>query len=376
MSQIGIDLGSSPGRQLTGLQRRLHIDGTLLTLLCVLAGAGLVVLYSAFQGQIGAIERQSIRMLVAFAALLVLAQIPPATLRRWSPWIFTGALLLLGSVPLIGVLGGGARGWLNLGVVNVQPSEIMKLALPMMLASFFADGGLPPRWPRVAVSLLLILVPVVMIVLQPDLGTAVLVAAAGFFVLFLAGLRWRFMLAAGGLLVAVMPLFWMFGMHDYQRRRVLTLFNPEMDPLGAGYHIIQSKIAIGSGGLYGKGWLNGTQSHLEFLPERHTDFVFAVLAEEFGLIGVLVLLALYLAVTGRGLWIAATAQSAYGRMLAGSISLTFFVYFFVNIGMVSGLLPVVGLPLPLVSYGGTSMVTLMAGFGILMSVHTHRRMWA
>lgn len=369
---------SASGRphQLTGLQRRLHLDGPLLMLIAALSCIGLVVLYSAFDQRIAALERHGVRMLAGFIGMLVVAQIPPQTLHRWSLWGFALSIVLLIAVLMVGTIGGGAQSWLDLGFFNLQPSEIMKLALPMLLAAYLADKALPPRLPHVTVSLLLIALAVGLVVVQPDLGTAVQISAAGFFVLFLAGLRWRFMISCGAAVLASLPALWYFGMHDYQRRRVLTLLNPESDPLGAGYHIIQSKIAIGSGGLYGKGWLNGTQAHLEFLPERHTDFVFSVLVEEFGLVGVLVLLVLYLAVIGRGLWIASQAQSAYGRLLAGSISLTFFVYVFVNIGMVSGILPVVGLPLPLVSYGGSSMVTLLAGFGILMSVHTHRRMWS
>jgi rod shape determining protein RodA len=369
------DTGARP-HQLTGLQRRLHLDGPLLTLLAALSCIGAVVLYSAFDQRMGALERHGARMLAGFIGMLVMAQIPPQTLHRWSLWGFLVSVVLLLVVLQIGIVGGGAQSWLDLGFFHLQPSELMKLALPMLLAAYLSDKAVPPRLGPVTVSLLLIGIAVGLIVIQPDLGTAVQVGAAGFFVLFLAGLRWRFLLGCGLTLVASLPLLWFFGMHDYQRERVLTLLNPESDPLGAGYHIIQSKIAIGSGGLYGKGWLNGTQAHLEFLPERHTDFVFSVLAEEFGFVGVLVLLALYLAVIGRGLWIASQAQTTYGRLLAGSISLTFFVYVFVNIGMVSGILPVVGLPLPLVSYGGTSMVTLLAGFGILMSIHTHRRMWS
>ncbi len=368
-------VGGRP-HQLTGMQRRLHLDGPLLMLIAALSCIGLVVLYSAFDERIAALERHGIRLLAGLVGMLIVAQIPPQTLHRWSLWGFAFSIVLLIAVLTVGVTGGGAQSWLSLGFFNLQPSEIMKLPLPMLLAGYFAGKPLPPRWTQVIVGLLVIAVAVGLVAVQPDLGTAVQVGAAGFFVLFLAGLRWRFLIGCGVALLASLPALWYFGMHDYQRARVLTLLDPARDPLGAGYHIIQSKIAIGSGGLYGKGWLNGTQAHLEFIPERHTDFVFAVLAEEFGLTGVLVLLVLYLAVIGRGLWIASQAQTAYGRLLAGSISLTFFVYVFVNIGMVSGILPVVGLPLPLVSYGGTSMVTLLAGFGILMSIHTHRRMWS
>ncbi len=363
-------------RQLTPLQRYLHLDGPLLGLLALLAGYGLVVLYSAFGGDLDAWQRQLWRLGIAFAVLVALAQIPPSVLRRWTPVLYGFGIVSLVAVLLVGVSAGGAQRWLHLWVINVQPSELLKLALPMMVAHYLAGHGMPPRLPAVLVALALIAVPGGLIAMQPDLGTAVLVTAAGVFALFLAGLGWRYLLGGGLAAAAGMPLLWYFGMHDYQRERVLTFLDPERDPLGAGYHIIQSKIAIGSGGMYGKGWLAGTQSHLEFLPERHTDFVFAVLSEEFGFFGVCALLTLYLAVVARGLWIAAYAQDHYGRLLAGSISLTFFVYFFINMGMVSGILPVVGLPLPLISYGGTSMVTLMAAFGILMSIHTHRRLWS
>jgi rod shape determining protein RodA len=369
-------LSISGSRQLSFVQSRLHLDGPLVMLLALLGAFGLVVLYSAFGQDLGQVEKQFIRLLVAFGAMLVIAQIPPASLRRWTPWLYAAGVAMLVAVLYLGVAGGGATRWLDLGILRFQPSEVMKLAIPMMLSAFLADSPLPPRWTRVLASLALILIPAGLIAVQPDLGTALLVAASGFFVLFLSGLGWWLIGGAVVCALGAAPLLWFFVMHDYQRQRVLTFLNPELDPLGAGYHIIQSKIAIGSGGLFGKGWLNGTQAHLDFLPERHTDFVFAVLSEEFGLIGVGMLLALYLAVVARGVYIASQAQDTYGRLLAGGISLTFFVYVFVNIGMVSGLLPVVGLPLPLISYGGTSMVTLLAAFGMLMSIHTHRRLWS
>jgi rod shape determining protein RodA len=280
---------------------------------------------------------------------------------------------MLIAVLAFGEVGKGAQRWLDLGVIRFQPSEMVKLAVPLMIAWYLAEKRLPPSWQRLAFAVLLTVVPVLLIAKQPDLGTALLVGCAGIFVLFLAGISWRLI---GGLIVALAgaaPVVW-YLMREYQRQRVLTFLDPEKDPLGAGYHIIQSKIAIGSGGIYGKGWLNGTQSQLDFLPERHTDFIFAVLSEEFGLVGVLVLLSLYLFVIARGLYIATRAQDTFARLLTGSLTLVFFVYLFVNTGMVSGLLPVVGVPLPLVSYGGTSLVTLMAGFGILMSIHTHRRL--
>ena len=354
--------------------QRAHIDLPLLVTVLLLAGLGLVVLYSAGGQDPGLLQRQAVRLAAGLVMLLVLAQVPPYLLRMWTPWIFLIGMLLLLAVLGLGVMGKGAQRWLSLGPVRFQPSEMMKIAVPMMIAWYLAEQPLPPRPGRLLAAVLMIAVPAVLIARQPDLGTALLIAASGFFVLYLAGLSLRLM-AAGAL--AAIPagwVLWTFGMHDYQRRRVLTFLDPERDPLGAGYHIIQSKIALGSGGVYGKGWLNGTQSHLEFLPERSTDFIFAVFAEEFGLLGALLLLALYIALILRGLYITNQAQDTFTRLLAGSLTLTFFVYVFVNTGMVSGLLPVVGVPLPLVSYGGTSMVTLMAGFGILMSIHTHRRL--
>ena len=365
-------------RRATGglLQRALHLDGVLLALLALLAGIGVVVLYSAFGGRIEPVHDHLIRLGIGVGVLVVAAQIPPWRLARLAPWVFGVVLLLLIAVLVAGQIGGGARRWLDLGVVGFQPSELMKLALPMMVAWLMARGPLPVSLGRAALALLVIALPVGLIGAQPDLGTAVLVAAAGASVLFLGGISWRLMALMAVLVSAAAPLLWFFGMQGYQRQRVLTFLDPERDPLGAGYNIIQSQIAIGSGGVNGKGWLNGTQAHLEFIPERHTDFVFAVMAEEFGLLGVVLILAVYLAIIARGLWIAQEAQDNFSRLLAGGLTLTFFVYCFVNIGMVSGLLPVVGLPLPLVSYGGSSMVTLLAGFGILMAIHTHRRMWS
>ncbi|MCA1797926.1 MAG: rod shape-determining protein RodA [Xanthomonadaceae bacterium] len=355
------------------LLRALHVDGVLLAALVLVAGVGLVALYSASGENMAMVLRQATRLAIAFGALLVVAQIPPRVLYRAAPWLFWLGILLLGAVLAAGDVGKGAQRWLDLGIIRFQPSEIMKLAMPMMVAWLAFSRPLPVDLGRVAICGALIALTAVLIAAQPDLGTALLVAAAGFFALFLAGLRWRIMIGLAVLGTALTPVLWHF-MHGYQRQRVLMFLNPEQDPLGAGYHIIQSKIAIGSGGLFGKGWLNGTQSQLEFLPERSTDFIFAVFAEEFGLLGLLALLATYLFIIGRGLWIAANAQDTFGRLLGGSLALTFFVYVFVNAGMVSGLLPVVGVPLPLFSYGGTAMVTLLAGFGILMSIHTHRKL--
>jgi len=364
-----------PGSLGTQLIRELKLDGPLLALLLGVGAVGLVVLYSAISGAQGLMLRQLIRLAVGFAALLLVAQIPPRYLRIWTPWIFLSGLMLLGLVLATGDLGKGAQRWLNLGFVRFQPSEILKLAVPMMVAWFLHERPLPPNLRVLSVLALITLTPTILIAFQPDLGTAILVLAAGAVTIIIAGLSLRVMLAVGIAGLGAIPLLWNF-MLDYQRRRVFTFLNPETDPLGAGYNIIQSKIAIGSGGLFGKGWMNGTQAHLEFLPERSTDFIFAVMGEEFGLLGLLLLLSLYLAIVGRGLFIALQAQDTYSRLLAGSISLTFFVYVFVNAGMVCGLLPVVGVPLPLVSAGGTSMVTLMAGFGMLTAIANDRRLLA
>ena len=353
----------------------LKLDGPLLGGLTLICAFGLVVLWSSGGQDVGLIYRQCARLAIDFATMLVVAQIPPKVLRLWSPWLFGVGLLLLVLVLVGGDVGKGAQRWLDLGFMRFQPSEVMKLSVPMMAAWYLHDRPLPPRLLELAILALLVVLPVLLIARQPDLGTALLVASAGILVLLLGGLSLRLIVLLGAGAVGLAPVLWHF-MHDYQRQRVLTFLNPESDPLGAGYHIIQSKIAIGSGGLFGKGWTNGTQAQLEFLPERSTDFIFAVLGEEFGLIGLVLLLCAYLFVIGRGLYIAVQAQDTFSRLLAGSIALTFFVYVFVNTGMVTGLLPVVGVPLPLISYGGTSMVTLMAGFGMLMSVHGHRNLLA
>lgn len=358
-----------------GWLQLLHLDGTLLVGLILLSAFGLAILYSASGQSAEVLLRQGIRLGLAFGAMIAMAQIPPAWLYRWTPWLYGAGLLLLVAVLLVGDVGKGAQRWLDLGFVRFQPSEMMKLSLPLMVAWYLSEARLPPNPSRLLVSAAIIIVPVLLIARQPDLGTSLLIGSAGFFVLFLAGLQWKLLALLGGLATAGLPVLWHF-MHGYQRQRVISFLNPEQDPLGAGYHIIQSKIAIGSGGLFGKGWLNGTQSHLEFLPERSTDFIFAVLGEEFGLIGILALLLLYAFIVVRGIYIATQAQDTFTRLLAGSLSLTFVVYIIVNTGMVTGLLPVVGLPLPLVSYGGTSMVTLMIGFGMLMSIHTHRKLLA
>lgn len=367
-----LDARSTPPGGLTTLWSRLNVDGPLFMALILVAAFGLVVLYSAVGENMRLWTNQLVRLLVAVVAMLVMAQFSPDFLRRWTPWGYAAGIVLLVLVLIGGEVGQGARRWLDLGV-RFQPSEVMKLAVPMMAAWYLHDREIPPGIKSLAVLAVVIVVPTVLIARQPDLGTSLLIAAAGVIVIVLAGLPIRLML---GLAVAAVPgafVLWQF-MQDYQRQRVLTLLNPDSDPLGAGYNIIQSKIAIGSGGLFGKGWTNGSQAQLEFLPERDTDFIFAVVAEELGLLGVLVLLALYMFIVARGLFIAAAAHDTYSRLLAGSISLTFFVYVFVNTAMVTGLLPVVGIPLPLVSFGGTSMVTLLAGFGILMAIHSHRKL--
>jgi rod shape determining protein RodA len=352
--------------------RRMNIDGPLLSGLLLICALGLVVLYSAVGESMRLWLNQVVRLGVAVVAMLIVAQMPPDFLRRWTPWGYFGGLLLLVLVLTTGEASQGARRWLDLGI-RFQPSEIMKLAVPMMTAWYLHDRQIPPRFGQLLIVVVLIAVPTVLIARQPDLGTSLLIAASGVLVIILAGLPIRLMVGMGILAIPGALVLWNY-MQDYQKQRVLTLLNPDSDPLGAGYNIIQSKIAIGSGGLFGKGWTNGSQAQLEFLPERDTDFIFAVMGEELGLLGVLALLTLYMFVIGRGLYIAIQAHDTYARLLAGSISLTFFVYVFVNTAMVTGLVPVVGIPLPLVSFGGTSMVTLMAGFGILMSIHSHRKL--
>ena len=349
----------------------LRLDGGLLLLLALLMGFGLMVLYSASEQNLGLVWRQAVRLGLGVAVMLVLAHLPPRLLQLWAPWLFIVALLLLVATALFGV-GRGAQRWLDLGVVRFQPAEAMKLALPLMLAALYARRPLPPGWIDSAIGLVLIALPVGLIVAQPDLGTAVLVAASGLGLMFLAGLRWRLIGLMAAIVAAALPFLWM-KLHAYQQNRVLTFLNPERDPLGQGWNIIQSKIAVGSGGLTGKGWLASTQSHLEFLPEPHTDFIFSVLAEEFGLIGVVAVLALYGAIILRALVLASRCRDSFGRLLAGTVVLMFFLYVAVNVAMVSGLLPVVGVPLPLVSYGGTSAVTLLAGFGLIMGLYSRRR---
>ena len=351
---------------------RFHIDIPLLLLLLVLTVYGLFVLYSGSGKDMGAVVRQGRYFLLAYAIMIGVAQVSLARIMRWAPWLYLLGLATLVAVMLVGVGAKGAQRWLSIGGFRFQPSEIMKLVLPLTVAWYLADRTLPPRFVHIMVALGLVGIPAALILQQPDLGTALLIAASGLFVLFMAGMGWGYIFGAVVLAGASAWPAWMFVLKDYQKQRILTMLDPESDKLGAGWNIIQSKTAIGSGGWEGKGWMNGTQSHLDFLPESHTDFIIAVLSEEFGLRGVLVLMTIYLLILLRGFWIGIRARSSFGRMTAGSLTLTFFVYVFVNMGMVAGLLPVVGVPLPLVSAGGTSVVTLMAGFGILMAISTEK----
>lgn len=354
-------------------QQRLHLDKPLFFALVALAALSVAIVYSASAKNEAMTVAHAVRLGLGFVVLLGIAQVRPELLERWTPYVFGAGLVLLSVVLGAGAISKGAQRWLSLGVVRFQPSEVMKLAVPMMLAWYLARDALPPSYLRIAVGFVIALVPAALILKQPDLGTAILVAGSGFFVLFLAGLRKRIIWIGLGLLAAAAPVLWNH-LHDYQRNRILTLFDPSADPLGTGYHTIQSMIAIGSGGLYGKGWLNSSQAHLEYLPESQTDFIFAVYGEEFGLIGILLAIGLYAFIAVRMLLIAFYAQDTFARLLAGALGLAFFLQFFVNIGMVSGILPVVGVPLPMMSYGGSSILTLMAGFGMLMSIQTHRKL--
>lgn len=362
---------SSHLRRKPGIWSYTHLDAPLLILILMLCAFGLFVLYSASAQDSGYVMKQAVRMGVGLVAMLVVAQISPGLLERWAPWVYAGGVILLVCVLLFGVGAKGAQRWLALPGIRIQPSEIIKVVLPLTVAFCLAGRPLPPTLKQCCIALLLIALPTLLIMKQPDLGTSLVIASSGIFVLLFSGIRWRYIflsLAAGA---ACLPVLWMT-MKEYQKQRVMTFMDPESDPLGSGWNIIQSKTAIGSGGFSGKGWLEGTQSQLNFLPESHTDFIIAVLAEEQGLLGVMALITLYLLIIARGLWMAAQVSDSFGRLICGSIILTFFVFIFVNIGMVSGILPVVGLPLPMMSYGGTSIVTLMMGFGVIMSVHTHR----
>jgi len=357
---------------LTTLQR-WHLDKSLGTALLMLAIISLGVIFSASGKDVSITVAQLVRLGIGFTILFLVAQIHPDTLARWTPYIYLAGLVLLIIVLLTGVIGKGAQRWLNLGLFSIQPSEIMKLAVPMMVAWYFSQQHLPATSKQVVIGAGIILLPSALVAVQPDLGTALMIASSGAFVLFLAGMGWTLIAGILVLIAASAPLVWSYLLHNYQRNRILTLFDPTADPLGTGYHTIQSMIAVGSGGIFGKGWLESSQARLDFLPESSTDFIFAVFAEEFGLFGIIILFSIFVFATGRGIIIATYAQETYTRLLAGSLALTFFLYFFVNIGMVTGILPVVGVPLPIISYGGSSVVTLMAGFGMLMSIHVNRK---
>ncbi len=361
-------------RRRATLLQRLHIDGPLLILLLTLAAGSLFVLYSASGKSWDLLAKQATSFGIGLVSMIVIAQFEPRFMARWVPLGYVFGVVLLVVVDVMGHNAMGATRWINVpGVIRFQPSEFMKIIMPATIAWYLSKRTLPPHLKHVGISLILIGIPFMLIVRQPDLGTALLILAGGTFVLFMGGLRWRWIIGVLAAAVPVAVAMWMFVMHDYQKQRILTFLDPESDPLGTGWNIIQSKAAIGSGGVFGKGWLLGTQSHLDFLPESHTDFIIAVLGEEFGLVGICALLLIYLLLIGRGLVITAQAQTLFGKLLAGSLTMTFFVYVFVNIGMVSGLLPVVGVPLPFISYGGTSLVTLLSAFGVLMSIHTHRK---
>lgn len=354
--------------------QRLHIDPILFLLIGLLAAYGLTVLYSAADEHLIAMEKQGSFFAIGFLVMIVVAQINQSYWRLLSPVLYTLGVVMLVAVAVFGEISMGAQRWLSIpGLPRFQPSEILKIALPLMLATYFHDRSLPPRAKHVFWSIAMIGLPVALIIEQPDLGTGMLVLASGLVVLFMSGLGWGYIVTAAILAAAMGPVMWFFVMHDYQRQRVITLFDPEADKLGAGWNIIQSQTAIGSGGWDGKGWQMGTQSQLDFLPEGHTDFIIAVLSEELGYRGVLLLLLLYLLIIARGLWISWHAQETFGRLMGSAISITFFVYVFVNMGMVSGLLPIVGVPLPLISQGGTAVIILMAGFGMLMSISTEKK---
>jgi rod shape determining protein RodA len=366
-------LNKQDSSQSQSFWKMLHIDVPLLIGVLMLLAMGLFILFSSSNEDLQIVEQQAARILVSLVIMFVFAQIPPTTYQRWAVPLYLTGIVLLISVLIVGHIGKGASRWLNLGFMRFQPSEMMKLVIPMFLAWHFHRIHLPLSMRAILFSAIIILIPVALTAKQPDMSTAIILMVAGGSVLILAGLSWRFLISISSLLALCAPILWYF-MHDYQRKRVLIFLDPQRDPLGAGYHIIQSKIAIGSGGFFGKGWLNGTQSHLHFLPEHSTDFIFAVCGEELGFVGCTILIVLFMFVVIRGLYIAINAQDTFTRLLAGSLTLTFFVSFFINMGMVTGILPVAGLPLPLISYGGSSMVTLMASFGILMSIQTHRKL--
>jgi rod shape determining protein RodA len=350
-----------------------HLDTQLLVVLLLLMGVGLATIFSGSNQSVPRISSQVANIMVALGVMYIFANVPPHFLRRIALPLYVFGVLLLVCVALFGEIVNGARRWLYIGVTRIQPSELMKIAVPLMLAWYFDRYEATLKLKNYIIAALLLIVPIGLIVRQPDLGTALLISAAGAYVLFLAGLSWRIIIGLGIAAAACLPFVWGM-MHDYQRQRILTLIDPTQDPLGTGYHTIQSTIAVGSGGLVGKGWLQGTQTHLDFIPERTTDFIFAVFSEEWGLFGNVTLLVLFLLVIGRGVVITANAPTLFTRLFGGAITLTFFTYAFVNMGMVSGILPVVGVPLPLVSYGGTSLVTICLGLGILMSIETHKKL--
>lgn len=354
--------------------QKLHLDPLLVFSLILLSALGLLILYSASNGDMALVQQQGVHFVFSFLLMMGVAQIPPQRYKQIAPWLYFIGLFLLVAVLFVGKIDHGGKRWLSFGFFRFQPSEMMVLAMPMMLAWYFDEKSLPPHYRHIVLAALLIFIPAAFIAKEPDLGTAIIVALAGFFVLLLAGMQWRWIGVLFGLLALVSPFIWHF-MHAYQKDRILTFFNPERDPLGKGYHIIQSKIAIGSGGWLGKGWMHGTQSHLSFLPAHTTDFIFAVLGEEWGLIGCFFILLLFLAIFFRCFWISIHAQSNFTRLLSGSLALIFIVSAVINLGMVVGILPVVGVPLPLISYGGSIMMILMINFGMMMSVHTHRRLW-
>jgi rod shape determining protein RodA len=351
----------------------IHIDLALFIALILLSVAGLTILYSASGGSLKTTGSQFAHFVFGFFLMFLVAQVPPISLQRAAPWIYGLGMFLLIVVLIVGHIGKGAQRWLNLGIVHFQPAELMKFAIPFFLAWYYQQKNLPINLNNVLIAIPIIFIPAILTAKQPDLGTAILLVMAGCSVLFLAGLNIRLIIVTLASLCATVPLLW-YVLHDYQRQRILNFLNPERDPLGSGYHIIQSKIAIGSGGIFGKGWMHGTQSNLHFLPEHTTDFIFAVCGEEFGFVGSVLLVSFYMLIVGRGLYITINAQDTFSRLVAGSITFTFFISFFINMGMVTGILPVVGIPLPLVSYGGSSMVTMMASFGILMSIQTHRKL--
>lgn len=353
---------------------KIHLDPIFLLFILLLLAYSVYIIWSASGQDLPMTERKIGQIVLGFIIMVVLAQLSPRFYEKYAPHLYLFCIIILVLVDIFGYTSKGAQRWLNLGFFRFQPSEIAKIAVPLMVAKFINREGCPPPLKTTVQALAIIGIPTLLVAMQPDLGTAILIAMSGIFIIFLAGVNWKFIATAFTAIGAFIPFMWLYLMHDYQRERVLTLINPERDPLGKGYHILQSKTAIGSGGIWGKGWLHGTQSQLEFIPERHTDFIFSVIAEELGFIGALILLALFLCLIIRGLVIAAQAQTTFGRILVGGFVLVFFIYVFINIGMVSGILPVVGVPLPLISYGGSSLIVLMASFGIIMSIHTHRNM--